>query len=164
MVHSAFSEQTGVHAIRVQNKSWLCLYISFWPLPMETKQNDFGQNTPNGTNPLMSQMNTLGLLHTDLRKQTWSTLFQIKMTYKHNKHPKQKHVDFEEVAQHDLCVLPPSCKQSVSDRDTKWTLTQFPLTQKVPLLIQSHYQLTNWLPWSRLAIGSVVVVCFFILL
>lgn len=106
MVHSAFTEQSAVHAVRVQNKSWLCLYISFWPLPMETKQNEFGQNTPNGTNPLMSPMNTLALVHTDLRKQTWSTLFQIKMTYKLNKHPKQKHVDFEEVAQHALCVLP----------------------------------------------------------
>lgn len=72
-------------------------------------------------------MNTLGRVHTHLQKQTWSTLFQIKLTCKHLKQPKWNRTSWlKRKLQSTLFVY---ClfmhAQSVSDRDTEWILTCF---------------------------------------
>lgn len=51
------------HECKINHDSCLCFGI--WPSPVETKQNEVGQNTPNGTNPPASWMNTLGSVCTD---------------------------------------------------------------------------------------------------
>lgn len=82
VAHSDCSEQSITGTIWTEYKTShdSCLHSGFWPLPVETKQNEADQNTLNGTNPLMSYTNTLGSLCADLQKQTSSALFPINLS------------------------------------------------------------------------------------
>lgn len=83
-------------------------------------------------------MNTLGRVHTDLQKQTWSTLFQIKWICKQLKQPKQKHPSLtpRKLQQPGLCA------------GTKWILTRlfFFLWHR-----QHHHPCNHTLPTRQLA-------------
>ena len=140
---------------RVQNKPWLVSLLAFDLLPWRQSRMKLAKTLQMGQTPWWVKWTHLEACTQISRKETWSTLFQIKLTCKQLKQPKQKRTSWlrgrcTAPSLHIACL----CMHGLSLTDTQnrfWPVSYDTDWLSITIYVITHYQPTNWLPWSSLA-------------